>query len=118
VAGHESSGGILVILVTGATGNVCGELVNVLADAGVPVRALARPAGPVRFPPGVEAVAGEDARTEMSATTPARYVDAFFDFYVRGSLDESRVLPTVQDLTGRPPRTFAQWAAAHADAFR
>jgi uncharacterized protein YbjT (DUF2867 family) len=65
-----------------------------------------------------EAQTDEEARTEMSATMPAKYVDAFFDFYVRGTLDESRVLPTVQDLTGRPPRTFAQWAAAHAAAFR
>jgi uncharacterized protein YbjT (DUF2867 family) len=65
-----------------------------------------------------EAQTNEEARTEMSATTPARYVDAFFDFYVAGALDESKVLPTVQEVTGRAPRTFAQWATAHADAFR
>jgi uncharacterized protein YbjT (DUF2867 family) len=65
-----------------------------------------------------EAQTDEDARIEMSATTPARYVEAFFDFYADGTLDESKVLPTVQEFTGRPPRTFAQWAAAHADAFR
>lgn len=40
----------------------------------------------------------------MSATTPAKYVDAFFDFYVGGSLDESKVLSTVREVTGRPPR--------------
>ncbi|MEJ3655284.1 NAD(P)H-binding protein [Actinomycetes bacterium KLBMP 9759] len=28
------------------------------------------------------------------------------------------VVPTVQDVTGRPARTFAQWVAEHADAFR
>jgi uncharacterized protein YbjT (DUF2867 family) len=28
------------------------------------------------------------------------------------------VVPTVEQVTGRPPRTFAQWAAEHADAFR
>ncbi|WP_432520984.1 NAD(P)H-binding protein [Kineococcus sp. SYSU DK006] len=28
------------------------------------------------------------------------------------------VRPTVQRVTGRPARTFAQWAAEHADAFR
>jgi hypothetical protein len=28
------------------------------------------------------------------------------------------VLSTVQEVTGRPPRTFADWAHAHADAFR
>jgi uncharacterized protein YbjT (DUF2867 family) len=28
------------------------------------------------------------------------------------------VVPTVEQVTGRPPRTFAQWAAEHAEAFR
>jgi uncharacterized protein YbjT (DUF2867 family) len=28
------------------------------------------------------------------------------------------VVPTVEQITGKPPRTFAQWAAEHADAFR
>lgn len=69
---------------------------------------------PLRF----EAQGDEEARAEMSATTPAKYVDAFFDFYAGGALDESRVLPTVREVTGRDPRTFAQWAEAHADAFR
>lgn len=60
----------------------------------------------------------EEARTEMLQTTPVEYVDAFFDFYSVGSLDESVVRTTVEDLTGVPPRTFEQWATAHADAFR
>jgi nucleoside-diphosphate-sugar epimerase len=88
-----------MILVTGATGNIGGELVRTLAEAGQPVRALTRSAEQDRFPLGVE-------------------VDAFFDFYAGGTLDESKVLPTVREVTGRPPGTFAQWAAAHADAFR
>jgi hypothetical protein len=54
----------------------------------------------------------------MTKSTPAEYVDAFFDFYVADSLDESKVLPTVQEVTGRAPRTFEQWAIAHAEAFR
>jgi len=58
-----------------------------------------------------------EARAEMSAAMPAAYVDAFFDFYVTGTLDESRPRPDVTDVTGRPPRTFRQWAQAHADAF-
>lgn len=28
------------------------------------------------------------------------------------------VLPVVEQVTGRPPRTFAEWVAEHADAFR
>jgi uncharacterized protein YbjT (DUF2867 family) len=59
----------------------------------------------------------EEARAEMSANMPQEYVDAFFNFYVEGALDESQVLPTVGDVTGRPPRTFRQWAQAHAGAF-
>jgi uncharacterized protein YbjT (DUF2867 family) len=65
-----------------------------------------------------EALTDEEARAEMNATTPAKYVDAFFDFYVGGALDESKVLPTVRAVTGRPPRTFTQWVAAHAGAFQ
>jgi uncharacterized protein YbjT (DUF2867 family) len=65
-----------------------------------------------------EAQPNEEARAEMNADMPADYVDAFFSFYVDGTLDESRVLPTVQEVTGVPPRTFEQWAMAHADTFR
>jgi uncharacterized protein YbjT (DUF2867 family) len=65
-----------------------------------------------------EAQPDDEAREEMSRTTPAEYVDAFFDFYVTGTLDESKVRSTVEDVTGRPPRTFEQWANEHADDFR
>jgi len=65
-----------------------------------------------------EGQANEEARAEMSAAMPAEYVDAFFRFFVDGDLDESVVLPTVQEVTGRAPRSFEAWARAHADAFR
>lgn len=60
----------------------------------------------------------EEARAEMSEAMPAEYVDAFFRFFVDGDVDESAVLPTVQEVIGRPPRGFEEWARAHADAFR
>lgn len=60
----------------------------------------------------------DEARAEMTAAMPGEYVAAFFRFFADGMLDESPVLPTVAELTGRPPRTFRQWALAHADAFR
>jgi uncharacterized protein YbjT (DUF2867 family) len=59
----------------------------------------------------------DEARAEMSATTPAKYVASFFSFYAEGTLDESVPQNTVADLTGRPPRTFEQWARTHAAAF-
>jgi uncharacterized protein YbjT (DUF2867 family) len=65
-----------------------------------------------------EAQSNEDARSEMSAAMPVEYVDAFFDFYVKGTLDESVVRSTVLDVTGHPPRTLERWAVAHAALFR
>ncbi|MGW5610033.1 NAD(P)H-binding protein [Streptomyces sp. NPDC003753] len=59
----------------------------------------------------------EEARTELESRMPKPYVDAFFSFFVDGTLDESQVLPTVREVTGREPRTFREWARAHADAF-
>jgi len=59
-----------------------------------------------------------DARAEMSGTMPVAYVDAFFSFFAEGTLDESEVLPTVQEVLGRPPHTFEQWATARTEAFR
>lgn len=68
----------------------------------------------VRF----EAQPDDEAHAEMSATMPAEYVDAFFSFFVDGTLDESEVLPTVEQVLGRPPLTLAQWARQHVDALR
>ena len=65
-----------------------------------------------------EAQPDDEARAQMSAQMPVEYVDAFFDFYVDGSLDESQVLPTVHEVLGREPRAFGQWAADHVEAFR
>ncbi|MGW5107790.1 hypothetical protein [Nocardia sp. NPDC004123] len=60
----------------------------------------------------------EDARADMLKSTPVEYVDAFFDFYVAGAIDESIVRPTVEQVSGRAPRTFRQWATIHAGVFR
>jgi uncharacterized protein YbjT (DUF2867 family) len=53
----------------------------------------------------------------LAEQMPAPYVDAMVDYYAAGSLDESQPTGTVQRLLDRPPRTFAQWAAAHVDRF-
>lgn len=66
----------------------------------------------------LRALSDDEARADMLATTPVEYVDAFFDFYVKGTLDESVVRPTVREVTGVTPRTFHQWAVAHAAMFR
>jgi len=65
-----------------------------------------------------EAQSDAEARAEMEAGMPKEYVDALFSFFADGTVDETTVLPTVAEVLGREPRTFASWAAAHADAFR
>jgi uncharacterized protein YbjT (DUF2867 family) len=67
---------------------------------------------------GFEGQSNEEAWAEMSAAMPIEYAQAFFSFFVEGTYDDSKVTTTVEELTRRAPRTFAQWAAAHADAFR
>ncbi|MBB5080453.1 NAD(P)H-binding protein [Nonomuraea endophytica] len=89
---------------------------------------ILRPTGPVAMTPAEQVavlaevlgrdlefvgLTNEEARADLLATMPAEYVDAFFDFYVTGSLDESIVRPDVRDVTGREPRTFTEWAEAH-----
>jgi uncharacterized protein YbjT (DUF2867 family) len=68
----------------------------------------------VRF----HAQSNDEAREEMSRGMPPQYVDAFMSFFVEGTIDETTVHPTVEQILGRPPRTFAQWADAHADELR
>jgi uncharacterized protein YbjT (DUF2867 family) len=65
-----------------------------------------------------EGYTSEEARALMEAQMPQQYVEAFFDFYVNGSIDETTVHPDVEQVLGRPPVSFEQWAVAHADAFR
>jgi uncharacterized protein YbjT (DUF2867 family) len=65
-----------------------------------------------------EAQSNDEARAEMEGQMPKEYVDAFFSFFVDGTADETTVHPTVERVTGREPRSFEEWAEAHADAFR
>ena len=67
---------------------------------------------PLRF----EVQSDEEAREEMAASMPPEYVDAFLRFFAKGELDESAVLPAVEEITGRPPRTYEAWVREHAGA--
>ena len=64
-----------------------------------------------------EAVPNDAARKEMTESMPVEYVDAFFSFFVDGIIDETTVQPTVREVLGREPRSFAEWVAMHQDRF-
>jgi uncharacterized protein YbjT (DUF2867 family) len=77
------------------------------------VHVLAKVLGrPLRFEPQPD----DEARAEMSRSLDAGTVDAFFRF-AHGEFDDSLVVPTVQEITGKPPATFEQWARANVDGF-
>jgi hypothetical protein len=54
----------------------------------------------------------------MAALFPPAFIDALFRFFVDGEFDDSTVLPAVEHLLGRPPRSFEEWVRDHAAAFR
>jgi uncharacterized protein YbjT (DUF2867 family) len=58
-----------------------------------------------------------EARSAMSAAMPAPLVEAFFEFSRGGTYLDDQVTGTTEELLGRPPRTFGDWAHAHAGEF-
>jgi uncharacterized protein YbjT (DUF2867 family) len=81
-----------------------GDQVQILA------RVLRRP---LRYQP----LSDGQARAQMAADTPAELIDAFFRFFSAGEYDDSPVIDTVPRVTGRPARTFEQWAEVHDHLF-
>lgn len=65
-----------------------------------------------------EEITAERAAEEMSAFMPPEIVAATLGFLGAPTVAETQVLPTVEKVTGRPARTFAQWARDNADGFR
>ncbi|MDI5965560.1 NAD(P)H-binding protein [Streptantibioticus silvisoli] len=69
-------------------------------------------------PVAVEDLDPEQWREQVAAFMPAPVADTLLGMW-RGALDgPGRTDGTVRDITGATPRTFADWAADHADAFR
>ncbi|MEV0145610.1 MULTISPECIES: NAD(P)H-binding protein [unclassified Nonomuraea] len=83
----------------------------------LPAQRLAVLAGVLGRDLRFQALSDEEARADMAGRVPEEYIQAFFSFYSDGTLDESQIYPTVEKVTGAPPRTFHQWALAHRTAF-
>lgn len=69
---------------------------------------------PVRF---VEQDRAE-ARAQMLQFMPEPIVEATLDILGTPKAAEQRVSPDVEQVLGRPPRTFAEWAARNIAAFK
>lgn len=60
----------------------------------------------------------EQARAELAKTMPAFGVESVLTGWEAGTLTPAPVLTTIEEVTGRPAHTFAQWANDHAADFR
>lgn len=65
-----------------------------------------------------EVVSVEQAREELSETIPAIGVEAVMAGWKAGTTEPPPVSTITEEFTGRPARTFAQWAKDHATDFR
>jgi uncharacterized protein YbjT (DUF2867 family) len=59
-----------------------------------------------------------EAREQMLRFMPEPIVDTTLDILGTPKPEEQRVSPDVEQILGRSPRTFAEWAARNAAAFR
>ncbi|MFC8124021.1 NAD(P)H-binding protein [Streptomyces sp. NPDC057302] len=59
-----------------------------------------------------------EAREQLTRFMPAQVVDSTLAVLGTPTADEQRVSPDVERVLGRPPRTFADWAARNAAAFK
>lgn len=67
----------------------------------------------------LRALDDDEARAEMvESGMPEKYIRAFFSFFADGTVDETTVHPDTAEVLGRRPRSFADWSAAHVQAFR
>jgi uncharacterized protein YbjT (DUF2867 family) len=72
--------------------------------------ALGRPLAYQELPPAV-------AREQMSRFMPPFILDTLFEQWEASVGHPAPLFDTVEQLTGRPARTFAQWAADHTADF-
>jgi uncharacterized protein YbjT (DUF2867 family) len=63
-------------------------------------------------------IAAEQARQELAASTSPAAADAVMGAWRAGNGGPAPTSVIVEKITGRPARTFAEWAADHADDFR
>ncbi|GAA4617536.1 NAD(P)H-binding protein [Actinoallomurus liliacearum] len=65
-----------------------------------------------------EVISVEEARTEMGRTLPPIGVETFLRQWAARDGTPAQTSTIIEETTGRPARTFAEWAEDHADDFR
>lgn len=65
----------------------------------------------------IQEISREDARRMWSAVMPAAVADMLMDAWAAALGLPAHVTSTFEEITGRPPRTFADWTRDHMSAF-
>lgn len=65
----------------------------------------------------LEEVTPDQARAEMCQFMPEPVVGMVLDYLARSAVSPPPVLPAVEQITGRPARSFREWVADHAADF-
>jgi uncharacterized protein YbjT (DUF2867 family) len=60
----------------------------------------------------------QQARQQMTRHMPGSVADALLALWAKAEGKPATVLPTIENVTGHPARTFAQWATEHASDFQ
>lgn len=60
----------------------------------------------------------QEARAQMLTFMPAEVVDGTLDIIGRPTAEEQQISPDVERILGRAPRSFADWARDHVQAFK
>ena len=66
----------------------------------------------------LEEISVDESRAELSKTIPALGVETFLRQWAARDGTAAQTSTVVHEATGRPARTFAQWAVDHAEDFR
>jgi uncharacterized protein YbjT (DUF2867 family) len=67
---------------------------------------------------GFEVIPADDARVELSRIMPPFVAEGIIRLWAASTGRPAEVSTIVEEITGRPGYTFAQWARDHADDFR
>jgi uncharacterized protein YbjT (DUF2867 family) len=66
----------------------------------------------------IEEMTPEQARSELLTMMPASIIEMLLDAWAAGSGRPAFVTSTVEEITGKPARTLADWATDHVEEFR
>ncbi|SDK14555.1 NAD(P)H-binding protein [Nonomuraea jiangxiensis] len=116
---HEADiGAVIATVLTedGHAGHAYGLTGPELLDLPAKVRILAEAIGrEITF---VELTVDQMRERYRAQGVPEEMIEFRIEVFGNVPADAYQITPTVEQVTGRPPRTFAQWAAANAEAFR